>query len=276
MKGWFPEPTNASARRVATGRITMNVVEAGDGPAILFIHGLGWDHSLWNPTLERLSSRYRVIAPDTRGHGRSDAPDGPYDMTMLAHDYAALLDTLDLAEVCIVGLSQGGMIAQTLTLLRLDLVRSLALVSTSCQSHPSLRENMEARIAAMDEAGPETAAGLAADSIFSARWRLSNPELLKRFITWRTAMPVAPLNASTRALYDFDLSDDLTRISVPTIVIAGEADTLTPPKGMEDIASLIPKAILHRIPGSGHMIPVEQAESLAALLDPFLDQTTRS
>ena len=270
MSGWFPKPSIASERRVATGRLTMNIVEAGSGPAVLLIHGLGWDHSLWNPTVERLAPRYHVVAADTRGHGGTDKPDGPYDMEMFARDYAALADALGLTGTCVIGLSQGGMVAQTLALLRPDLVSSLVLISTSCKSAPSLRENMEARIAAMEQIGPQAAAGIAAESIFSAGWRAANAAALARFIAWRSGMPPAPLNAATRSLYDFNLSDDLPRIAVPTLVVAGEEDVLTRPQGMEEIAALIPGAEYRLIPRSGHMIPVEQPEPLNALLFVFL------
>jgi pimeloyl-ACP methyl ester carboxylesterase len=149
VSGWFPVPSVASTRRVATERLAMSIVEAGSGPPVLLIHGLGWDHSLWNPTVERLAKRCHAIAADTRGHGATDKPDGPYDMEMLARDYAALADALGLAGICVIGLSQGGMVAQRLALLRPDLVRALVLISTACKSAPSLRDNMEARIAAI-------------------------------------------------------------------------------------------------------------------------------
>ena len=271
MTGWFTRPPEATERRIVTKRLAMNIVEAGSGPAVILIHGLGWDHSLWNPTVERLASCYHVIAADTRGHGATDKPDGPYDMDMFARDYAALVDELGLTGVGIIGLSQGGMIAQKLTLIRPDLVSVLMLISTSCKSDPSLRDNMEARIVAMEKAGPEAAAGIAAESIFSPGWRAANAAALKRFIAWRSAMPTVPLNSATRALYDFNLSSDLPRIAVPTLVVAGQEDVLTPPKGMQDIASLIPGAEFRLIRHAGHMIPVEQPASLAALLDPFLE-----
>jgi len=270
MSGWFPAPAAASERRVATGRLTMNIVEAGRGRPVLLLHGLGWDHSLWNPTVERLASHYHMIAADTRGHGATDKPDGPYDMAMFARDTAALADALGLTGLCVVGLSQGGMVAQNLALLRPDLVASLVLVSTSCRSGPSLRDNMEARIAAMDKMGPGAAAAIAAESIFSPGWRAANPGALARFVSWRSGMPSAPLNAATRALYDFNLSNDLPRIAVPTLVVAGAEDVLTRPQGMEEIAALIPGAEYRLIPKSGHMIPVEQPEQLDALLDGFL------
>jgi 3-oxoadipate enol-lactonase len=270
MTGWFPKPDGATERRVATARLTINLVEAGRGPAVLLLHGLGWDHSLWNPTLAKFLPRYRMIAADTRGHGATDKPDGPYDMEMFARDYAALADALGLGKLCVIGLSQGGMVAQKLALIRPELVSALVLVSTSCKSDPSLRDNMEARIAAMEKAGPQAAARIAAESIFSPGWRQANPAALARFCEWRAAMPAAPLNAATRALYDFDLSRDLPRIAVPTWVIAGEADVLTRPKGMQEIAALIPGAQYRLIPNSGHMIPVEQPEPLTALIADFL------
>lgn len=275
MSGWFPAPAGATERRVATGRLTLNVVEAGRGPAVLLIHGLGWDHSLWNPTVEKLSAHYRAIAVDTRGHGKTDKPDGPYDMEMFARDYAALADALGIARMAVVGLSQGGMVAQKLALLRPELVSSLVLISTSCKSAASLRDNMEARIAAMDKMGPEAAAGIAAESIFSPAWRAANAAALARFIAWRSAMPPAPLNAATRALYDFDLSGDLPRIAVPTLVVAGREDVLTRPEGMQAIAAHIPGAQYRSIDGSGHMIPVEQPAALDALLLPFLEMHVR-
>ena len=88
-------PAGTVARRVATERLTMNIVEAGRGPTVLLIHGLGWDHSLWNPTIVRLAPHY---SRDRGGHARpcaTDKPDtGPYDMDMFARDYAALADAL--------------------------------------------------------------------------------------------------------------------------------------------------------------------------------------
>ena len=275
MSGWFPLPSGATERLVKAGDLTMKVVEAGSGPAVLLLHGLGWDHSLWNPTVEQFAPRYRMIAVDTRGHGGTDKPPGPYDMGMFARDYAALADALGLNRICVVGLSQGGMVAQKLALLRPDLVSALVLISTSCKSAPSLRDNMEARIVAMDKVGPEAAAKIAAESIFSPGWRAANADDLTRFYAWRSAMPADPLNAATRALYDFDLSKDLPTIKVPTLVVAGAEDVLTRPAGMEEIAALIPGAEYRIIPGVGHMVPVEQPAAVAALLSEFFPAHTR-
>ena len=179
MSGWFPKPSVATERRVATPRLTMNIVEAGQraGRAAPSWAGLG-PLALESDGRE-LAAHYHVIAADTRGHGGTDKPDGPYDMDMFARDYAALADALGLSRICVIGLSQGGMVAQKLALLRPDLVSSLVLISTSCKSAPSLRDNMEARIAAMEKMGPEAAAGIAAESIFSRHGAPPMPRRLR-------------------------------------------------------------------------------------------------
>lgn len=270
MSGWFPFPDAARAERIRTDRLAMFVVESGAGPPVVLIHGLGWDSSLWYPTMSRLASRHRVIAADTRGHGESDKPDGPYTIAGFAADWAALLDRLQVKEACIVGLSQGGMVAQALALMRPDMVSRLVLVATACRSHPAARDNMEARIAALADAGPEAAAQVAAESIFSPAWRAANPVELSRFVAWRCLAPAAPLTAAMRAVYDFDLSADLPSIQVPTLILSGSADPLTRPEAMQEIAALIPGAELHLIAGAGHIIPVETPGAFAESLDRFL------
>ncbi len=222
--------------------------------------------------MSQLASRYRVIAADTRGHGETDKPDGPYSIAGFAADWAALLDRLQVKQACVVGLSQGGMVAQALALERPDLVSRLVLVATACRSHPAARENMEARILALADAGPEAAARVAADSIFSPAWRAANPAALSRFLAWRCLAPAAPLIAAMRAVYDFDLSGDLKSIRVPTLILSGTADTLTKPEAMREIAGLISGAELHSIEGAGHIIPVEKPDAFAESLDRFLER----
>lgn len=270
MTGWFPFPDNASAARIRISRLAMFCVESGNGPPVVCIHGLGWDSSLWYPTMAALAPYHRVVAADTRGHGDSDKPEGPYTIAQFAEDWAALLDRLEVHAATIVGLSQGGMIAQALAAARPDLVSRLVLAATACYSHPDARANMEARIAALASAGPEAAARVAADSIFSAAWRKENPGELARFLTWRSLAPVAPLTAATRAVYGFDLAAALPSLRVPTLVLTGEADTLIPPAASRQIAALIPGAVLHVLPGVGHMIPVEAPREFHRYLHDFL------
>lgn len=270
VEGWFPTAPGTAIRRVATPRLAMRIAEAGAGRPVVFLHGLGWDLSLWHPDLARLAPRYRAIAGDTRGHGGSDAPPGPYDIAMFAADWAGLLDTLGIRGACIVGLSQGGMVAQRLAAERPDLVAALVLVATACDSTPASEAAMEARLAALATDGPEASALVAARGIFSEGWLAANPAELDRFIAWRVRMPAAPLAAATRAAFGMDLKPLLPRIAVPTLVISGGGDRLTPPPRQAQIAALIPGARHATVPKAGHIVPAEQPAAFAAILDDFL------
>lgn len=270
MSGWFPPAPGTTIRTVATPRLVMRIAQAGRGRPVVFIHGLGWDLSLWHPDLARVGARHHAIAGDTRGHGGSDKPDGSYDIAMFAADWAGLLDALGLRGVCLVGLSQGGMIAQRLAAERPDLIAALLLVATACDSNPAAEAAMEARLAALATDGAEASARVAANGIFSADWMAANPAEVERFVAWRAAMPAAPLAAATRAAFGMDLKPLLPRIAVPTLVISGGGDRLIPPPRQAEIAALIPGARHATIAGAGHIIPAEQPAAFAAILDEFL------
>jgi 3-oxoadipate enol-lactonase len=264
--------TAAQPRQVPTRTIEMTVVEAGRGRPLVFLHGLGWDHTLWSRQVARYAGTWRVIAGDTRGHGGSAKPAGPYTLELFADDWAALLDALAVRDACLVGFSQGGMIAMQLAIARPDLVGALVLVSTSCRAHASGRANMEARIAAMRAEGPEAAARVGAASVFSPTFRAANPQRIEAFVAWRAAMAQEPLVAAMRAATNFDVRAGLATVAKPCLVIAGTADTLTRPDAVAEVAATIPGARYKTVEGAGHMIPVEQPEAFDRLLDAFLAQ----
>ncbi|MBJ3775630.1 alpha/beta fold hydrolase [Acuticoccus mangrovi] len=258
------------ARLVPVGDITMGVTLRGAGKPIVFIHGLGWDRRLWAGEAERLAGRYLTVTGDSRGHGLSDKPEGPYSIDMLAADWIGVIDALGLADICLVGFSQGGMIAQTIMRDRPELVSALMLVSTSPASAASTRENMEKRLAAEAVDGARAAAEIAAASIFSPAWRERHPDTLEAFLEWRVTADQAALASATRALYDFDVTGTLPAVAVPTLVVAGVDDVLTKPAGMQKIAELVPGAEYLEVADSGHMIPIEQPAAFSELIDRFL------
>jgi 3-oxoadipate enol-lactonase len=259
-------------RVVRTNNIRMHVAEAGQGPPLVFMHGLGWDHTLWRPAMARFSEHYRVIAADTRGHGLSDKPPGPYSIDLFAADWHGLFSALGIQRPCIVGFSQGGMTAQAIAAKHPRDVGPLFLVSTACRSDPSVREKLEERIKQSKIDGPIGAARIAAKSIFSAAFASAHPKVIEDFIAWRAAMDQAPLIEATRAGYGFDLSGRLKAVSVPAKVVYGEEDVLTPPAVVKQVAAALPAADLEGVPGAGHMVPVEQPDSFYKILASFLQQ----
>lgn len=264
-----PEPV---ARMVPTNGIGMHMVAAGDGPPLTFIHGLGWDHRMWHPAFDRYADRYRTIAGDSRGHGRSDMPEGPYTMGQFADDWAGALEAVSALPGCIVGLSQGGMVAQALAIAAPHKVRALVLVSTTCRAAADTTANMADRLNSMREAGARAGAEVAATSIFSEGFRTANPAYIDAFIDARSAQPQEPLISAMAALSNFDYCAGLEQLDIPTLVIAGTEDALTPPDAVRALAGHVPKAELVEMPGAGHIIPAEQPEAFFAIIDRFLSQ----
>lgn len=272
MSSPHPETLHAQARSVSSNGIVMNLVEAGAGSPLVFLHGLGWDHQLWLPALDRYAGRYHTITGDSRGHGQTDKPAGPYTMTQFADDWAGALEEVAGEAAYLVGLSQGGMIAQDLAIRTPHLVKSLVLVSTTCKEDPETVANMSERLANMRQAGARAAAEVAAKSIFSDAFRDANPDYLEDFVTARAAQPQEPLISAMAALKDFDYRDGLKNLDIPTLVIAGTEDALTPPAAVREVAAHIAGAELVEIEGAGHIIPVEQPETFYRTIDQFLSR----
>lgn len=257
-------------RVVSTNGIAMHLVEAGAGLPLVFIHGLGWSHRLWLPALDRYAVRYRAIAGDSRGHGQSDKPEGPYSLAQMTEDWNGALDALGVTACCIVGLSLGGMIAQRLAIDAPDKVRALVLVSTTCHASAEVGGRIAERLEAMRARGAKAGAEMAAETIFADGFRAANPDYIERFIAERTRQPQEPLIAAMAATAGFDLRPGLRKLDIPTRVIAGAADKLTPPERVREVASHIPGAELVEMAGAGHIIPAEQPEPFYTLLDDFL------
>ncbi len=248
----------------------------GQGPPILFLHGLGWDGALWWPFVERYLDRFDVICPDTRGHGASSKPPGPYSISLFADDMLALLDALKLPRVAVVGLSQGGMTAQTLATKAPQRVAALAALATAGRVDPTAAANMDERIKAQRESGPAAAARIAAKSIFSDGFLARTPGYLEAFIEWRVGMDAGAQEAAMRAVCGYDVTAGLAKLAIPVLVVTGAADRLIPPAAGRAIAATVPGAQYVEVPESGHMIAVEQPAAVAAALDPFLEAYRRS
>jgi pimeloyl-ACP methyl ester carboxylesterase len=186
----------------------------------------------------------------------------------MARDWLRLLDALELAEWCLVGFSQGGMIAQCIAALEPVRTKALVVMGSSCRTNPATQAAMQERLAAAEKS-TRAAAELAAASVFSSAFAEREPDFIQRFIEQRAALEFAPLAAATRALYGFDIRPELARIACPTLVIAAAEDRLVPPEASAEIAAAIPGARLERIDATGHLCIVEQPQAVDRLLDAF-------
>jgi YbgC/YbaW family acyl-CoA thioester hydrolase len=261
-----------NVQRLMVHGVNLAVEVRGDGPAILFVHGYPLDRSIWRDQLEALEG-FRRIAPDLRGMGQSDAPDLGYGMSIYAADLAALLDALGIDEVILCGLSMGGYIAFEFLRNWRSRVRGLVLMDTRAEADtPEGRRARDAAAGTARERGADAVAESLLPKMLAGSTIERCPEVVERVRGLMAGTPVAGMVGALAAMRDREGSESLlpTLAGIPTLVVVGEADSLTPPDQARMLAQAIPGARLEIIPGAGHLPPVEQPEATTRSLREFL------
>jgi 3-oxoadipate enol-lactonase len=258
-------------------RLHYEVCGPRDGEPLLLIQGLGADSRGWIRQRRTLSGRYRCIVFDNRGAGRSDHPDGPYDLEIMGLDAMSVLDAAGVERAHVLGVSMGGAIAQIIGVRHAERTRSLTLACTAARHHQWRRELLAewAAIAARD--------GMGAFAQHAVRW-LMGPRSVRRFwpafgLVGPLAMTgsAAPFVAQVEAILAMDdsLRTQLTEVAVPTLVLVGSQDILTPMGDSEEIAELVPGAELAVIRGAAHGFMLEHGAAFNRTVLGFLDRATR-
>lgn len=264
--------------------VTIHGVEAGSGQPIVFLHGVTLSAATWPYQLAGLQDRYRVIALDQRGHGRSECKQGMWGVPRMASDVAQVLSRLDLRDAIIVGHSMGGMITQQLCVDFPDLAREriagVVLLSTAAsisQGVPFFREfskramspggRMVGRVGRMPSVMPPNEYGYAL-----ARLGLGthpDPRHVTHTQNMIAAFPSSSMTALMPQVASFELRHKIKDFPVPALVITGSRDLLTPPRLGKEMARRIPKAEFEVVSGAGHMLMMERAEWLNERIDSF-------
>ena len=256
-------------QRLAVNGVSLAVEVRGDGPAVLFIHGYPFDHTIWTHQVAALEGWCR-IAPDLRGMGRSDAPDLGYSMDTYAADLAELLDLLGARDVVLVGLSMGGYVAFEFLRRWRPRVRGLVLVDTRAEADsPEARVGRDAAAATAREQGAAAIAESMLPKVLGASTLSGAPGVVERVRAMMAATPVAGIVGALGAMRDRPDSTPLlpTLTGLPTLVIVGDEDEVTPPAQARTMAEAIPGASLVVIRSAGHVPPLERpAETTDAIL----------
>ena len=256
-------------QRLAVNGVSLAVEVRGDGPAVLFIHGYPFDHTIWTHQVAALEGWCR-IAPDLRGMGRSDAPDLGYSMDTYAADLAELLDLLGARDVVLVGLSMGGYVAFEFLRRWRPRVRGLVLVDTRAEADsPEARVGRDAAAATAREQGAAAIAESMLPKVLGASTLSGAPGVVERVRGMMAATPVAGIVGALGAMRDRPDSTPLlpTLTGLPTLVIVGDEDEVTPPAQARAMAEAIPGASLVVIRSAGHVPPLERpAETTDAIL----------
>lgn len=240
---------------------------------VVLLHGFPFNRSLWRGQVESLSASRRVFAPDLRGHGETSVAEGPATMEEMAEDLAALLDELKVERAVVGGLSMGGYVALAFMRAHPERVGALVLADTRAQadSDDARRTREEtARRALSEGMGPIADAML--PKLLAPATRERRPDLVARVREMILGTKPEGAAAALRGMaVRRDQTDLLETINVPTLIVVGSEDAITPPSDSEAMSAKIGGARLVKIEGAGHVSNVERPGEFDRALAEFLD-----
>ncbi|MFC0529670.1 3-oxoadipate enol-lactonase [Phytohabitans kaempferiae] len=246
-----------------------------DGPAgapvVVLANSLGTTVDMWEPQLPALTEHFRVVRFDTRGHGRSPVPPGPYTIGDLGGDVLALLDELGVARAHFCGLSLGGMVGMWLAAYAPERIDRLVLCCTSAR--PGAPESWAHRAATVRAEGTGAIADLVVSRWLTPAYAAGEPELVARLRGMLAATPAQGYAACCGVIEGLDLTAALPRICAPTLVLHGADDPAFPPAHGADIAAAVPGARLTLVRDAAHLANVEQVDVVTALIVDHLGGT---
>jgi len=240
------------------------------GAAVLMLHSLGLDSSMWQPQVDALAGDFQVITFDARGHGDSSAPPGPYTMSRLALDGLAVADAAGLARFHVCGLSIGGQMAQWLAIHHPDRVASLVLADTAARIGTST--SWHQRIAAVRAGGMAAVRAHVLAVWFSEGFERTSPSLYASAAARLLSTSVDGYAGACAALAASDLRNDSRSIVAPTLIIAGADDVPTPPSEARWLHDRIPGSELAIINHAAHISNLDAADEFNDLLAAFLNR----
>jgi 3-oxoadipate enol-lactonase len=244
----------------------------GEGPVVTMSHSLACSFAMWDEQVRALGGRYRVLRFDTRGHGQTAAPAGPYTLEALAEDLRGLLTALGIARTQFVGLSMGGMIGQVFALAHPAMVESLVLCDTTSRYPASAAALWEERIKTVAARGMEPMVGPTLERWFTAPFRKRRPDVTDRVAEMIRRTPPAGYIGCCQAIPKIDVTHRLSQVACPTLIIVGEEDPGTPVEMAREIHAALPSAELAILRSASHLSNVEQPEEFNRVLLGFLDK----
>jgi 3-oxoadipate enol-lactonase len=247
--------------------VSYTVDGAADAPVLVLSNSLGATRGMWDPQVPALAERFRVVTYDTRGHGESPTPPGPYTLDDLVDDLVALLDEVGAERAHVAGLSLGGMTAMRLAAREPDRVHRLALLCTSAKADP---QGFLDRAAAARTGGTAPLAPAVVSRWLTPGYAAEHPDLVARLESMIATADDEGYAACCEVVAALDLREDLTRISAPTLVISGWEDPALPPPHQQLIADGIAGAELLTVSPGAHLANLEQPlQVTGALLGHF-------
>jgi 3-oxoadipate enol-lactonase len=241
-------------------------------PVVLLSHSLATNLAMWDPQVDALAGRFRLLRYDTLGHGATDAPRGPYTLDQLAEQASGLLDALAIAQVHFLGLSMGGMIGQALALAKPHRLASLLLCDTTSRIPLEAQPLWQERIRIAESEGMEPLVEPTIARWFTAPFRAARPEVIERVRAMIRETSPLGYSGCCHAIAALDLTAVIHAIQVPAMIIVGEEDQGTPMAMSEAIHGQIAGSELLVIPSASHLSNTEQPEAFNSAVTAFLNR----
>jgi pimeloyl-ACP methyl ester carboxylesterase len=244
--------------------------DVGTGPAVVFLHGYPHDRTLWASQLGALSVPSRTLACDLRGFGESGGR--ATSVADYASDVAAWLRSISIGQAVVVGLSMGGYVAFELWRSDPSLIRALVLCDTRAKPDDDAgRAKRDEQIALVQNRGTEVLADQLMAGMVGKTTRNQRPEVAERVHAMIERAPVAGITGALTALRDRpDSTPTLATIDVPTLIVVGDEDAITPPAEARAMHAAIPKSHVEVIQGAGHLSNLERPSAFNHVLGEFL------
>lgn len=245
----------------------------GDGPPVVLLHAFPANHKMWLPAAELLAGRYRLVLPDLRGHGESSPGIGPATMEKHVADLKRVCDTCGVANAVFAGVSIGGYILFEFWRRYRDRVSGLILCDTRASADmDEARANRLKAAEDVEKQGPVPFIDAMVPKLLGETTRTTRPDLVERARKMMLEMPVAGIAAVQRGMAARpDSVADLKTINVPTLILVGAEDVVTPLSEAELMQRQISNSRLAVVPRAGHYAIFEQHEPAGKTIRGFLD-----
>lgn len=258
--------------RVARGGFALQTYVDGDAgkPWLVLSNSLGSNASMWDPQIPFLTDRYRVLRYDTRGHGQSDAPDGPYSFPDLLADVIAVMDHHQIAQADFMGLSLGGMTGLGLALHHPDRITRVVCADARADAPAPIQEMWDTRIAAVQNGGLEAVVEGTLASWLTQDWRDANPEGSDAIRAMVLGNTTTGYIGCCQALRTLDYLRDLPKVTIPVLFVGGKEDKGAAPEVMQAMAEATPGGRYRSIPGAAHVANINSPALFNASISDFL------
>jgi 3-oxoadipate enol-lactonase len=262
-----------------TGRVTLRSGVAlntrTDGPEgapwLILSNSLGTNLSMWDPQMPFLTSRYRVLRYDTRGHGDSDVPEGPYSFDLLVGDVIELMDALGIQTASFMGVSMGGMTGLGLSIGHSDRISRVVCADARADAPPPFQAMWDTRMAAVNDGGLEAIVEGTLATWLTEDWRVAHPAETDAVREMVVANTPAGYIACCKALQKLDYLKSLGQAMTPILLVGGTQDVGASPEVMGAMAAATPGGTYIEIPNAAHVANINAPEAFNAAIKSFLD-----